>query len=164
MNNITIIMGVSGCGKTTVGKLLASKLGIPFYDADDFHSDINKTKMSNQNPLTDYDRIPWLDSLSNHLKEWQLKDGAVLACSALKEDYRVILASKTKAINWVVLLGDYNTIKLRLDQRQNHFMKASLLQSQFDSLEIPEYGLQLSVKNEPETIANKIIKSFYGQE
>ncbi len=157
-------MGVSGCGKTTVGKLLALKLGVPFYDADDFHSDINKTKMSNQIPLTDNDRLPWLHSLSNHLKDWQLKDGAVLACSALKEDYRVILASKTKAINWVVLLGDFNTIKFRLEQRQNHFMKATLLQSQFDSLEIPNYGLQLSVKNDLEIMVNKIYNTFYSHE
>jgi len=88
---VIILMGVSGCGKTTVGELLAKKLSLPFFDADDFHPVENVKKMQSGMPLNDDDRKPWLDELARQIKKWNRNDGAVLACSALKEKYRQIL-------------------------------------------------------------------------
>lgn len=153
---IIIIMGVSGCGKTSVGISLSKRTNLPFYDADDFHNETNIEKMKNSIPLDDEDRKPWLTSLSSNIKEWESKGGAILACSALKETYRNILSSKTDKINWVYLSGSFNIIKNRLEQRSQHYMKSNLLKSQFDTLEIPNYGLHISI----EAPVNDIVSSI----
>lgn len=155
---LIIVMGVSGCGKSTVGKLLADNLNIDFYDADDFHPNANITKMKNGQALNDTDRKPWLLLLSQKLKEWQQKGGAVLACSALKESYRQLLMSNNlDTIKWVYLKGTIEVISERIGKRENHFMKSELLKSQFETLEIPEYGLHINIKKEPAEIIKQVI-------
>ena len=96
-------MGVSGCGKTTVGKLLASKIGVPFCDGDDFHPESNVIKIKNDVPLNDKDREPWLNTLAMLIKKWSNSNGAILACSALKESYRTQLSKFQGHIDWVFL-------------------------------------------------------------
>ena len=154
---IIIIMGVSGCGKTTIGNLLAEKTGIHFYDADEFHPSENIEKMKNKIPLTDVDRKPWLQTLSKKLKEWNQTGGAILACSALKESYRELLSSEIENPFWVYLSGSFEQINERLESRNNHFMPSSLLKSQFETLEIPTYGLHISIEESPLNITNTII-------
>tara|TARA_B100000508_G_scaffold130236_1_gene117403 strand:- start:437 stop:913 length:477 start_codon:yes stop_codon:yes gene_type:complete len=153
MPKIIIIMGVSGCGKSTVGKLLGNKLGLPFFDGDDFHPEENIQKMSNGIPLSDQDRKPWLLKMHREMEDWE--NGAILACSALKESYRKIL-SKDRNIQWVYLKGKPETILKRMKSR-NHYMKPEMLQSQLDTLEEPSYGLHLSIENLPEILVSEII-------
>lgn len=135
---VTIVMGVSGCGKTTVGKLLGAKLGVPFYDADDFHPESNKQLMKSGIPLTDETRRPWLETLARKIIEWNDTQGAVLACSALKESYRKLLCGNgTSSVTFLFLDGTKEQVAERLQQRTGHFMPASLLDSQFSTLEPP---------------------------
>lgn len=89
-----VIMGVTGCGKSTIGRLLAKRLAIPFFDGDDYHPDANVHKMSSGIPLTDEDRFPWLTILNSEISKWNSNNGAALACSALKEDYRKIISTR----------------------------------------------------------------------
>lgn len=154
-----IIMGVSGSGKTTVGMLLAKKLNLPFYDADDFHPKANIEKMSRGIPLNDRDRLPWLGTLNKAISTW--KNGGVLACSALKESYREQL-SKNHLIEWVYLAGDLETIQKRMEQR-DHFMKPEMLRSQFDDLEPPSYGIHVLIDQSPEAIVDQIIQNSASQ-
>ncbi|MEL6810691.1 MAG: gluconokinase [Bacteroidota bacterium] len=154
MNHLIIVMGVSGCGKTTIGKRLAEELKIPFHDADDYHPTSNVEKMKSGTPLTDADRYPWLKLLATELETWLHTGGAVLACSALKEDYRKILSEKV-SLDWVCLSGDFGTIFERMKTR-DHFMKAEMLQSQFDTLEVPKYGIHVDVNETPEVIVRYI--------
>lgn len=153
-------MGVSGCGKTTVGKLLAENLGMDYYDADDFHPESNIDKMKNEIPLTDEDRLPWLVTLANQMETWEAGGGAILSCSALKEKYRQILALKVKNITWVHLSGSFDLIKSRMESRNKHYMKSYLLQSQFDALEIPNYGIQVAITLSPQEIVNNILSKL----
>ena len=152
-------MGVSGCGKTTVGSLLAQKLDAPFYDADDFHPEENVQKMRSGNSLNDTDREPWLRLLANRIQTWSEKGEAVLACSALKHRYRNLL-DPTRAAFWVYLQGDYDTIVQRLQQRTDHYMPPSLLKSQFDTLEVPENALHLAVTHSPEALVSTIVTQY----
>lgn len=147
-----VIMGVSGCGKTTIGKQLAKQLKLPYYDADDFHPTSNIDKMRQGIPLNDVDRFPWLTQLANNMKTWDELGGAVLSCSALKESYRTVLASESKNVTWIYLKGSYEIIHSRLKQRVGHYMKTDLLQSQFDTLEEPNYGIHVNIENTPEQI------------
>src|SRR5690606_36851773 len=153
---IIIVFGVTGSGKSTVGELLAERLKLPFYDADHFHSVENVQKMSQGIPLTDHERIPWLEDLGQHLRRWSQQDGAVLACSALKEEYRRILAT-VNGIHWVLLEGSKELIRKRLSSRIGHFMNPELLDSQFETLEKPDYGLTVSIDQEPASIVNEIL-------
>jgi len=155
-----VIMGVSGCGKTTIGKQLAEQLGLPFFDADAFHPQANIDKMSQGIPLNDEDRRPWLMQLAQNMQSWEEHGGAVLACSALKESYRTLLASKCKDITWVYLKGSYELIHSRLEERERHYMKSNLLQSQLDTLEEPNYGIHVAIENTPEQIISKIISKL----
>lgn len=156
MKKTYLIMGVSGSGKTTIGKLLAQQLHLPFYDADDFHPEANKLKMASGIPLNDADRIPWLQTLQRAIQTWP--QGAVLACSALKESYRQILSEGNK-LECIFLKGDYETLWKRMEER-THFMKPELLQSQFDILEPPSYGIHISVIDTPEKILSEIISKL----
>lgn len=158
-------MGVSGSGKTTVSEALAKATNIPFYDADDFHPKANIQKMSTGQPLNDKDRQPWLERLADKLQNWKEENGAILACSALKESYRQILHSKVDNINWIYLNGSFDLIYNRMQQRQNHYMKKEMLQSQFDTLEIPNYGLTINISKSVDKMINEITnnsKSDFG--
>lgn len=158
---ILVVMGVTGSGKTTVGKLLANRLSIPFLDADDFHSKENVKKMSDGVPLTDEDRHPWLSSISEALEEKEKAGGAVLACSALKVAYRALLQqSVSSKIIWVHLEGKEELILERLKKRTQHFMPASLLSSQFATLESPIDAHSCSIENSPEDIVEEILKKL----
>lgn len=159
-----VIMGVSGSGKTTIGKGLAKELELPYFDADDFHPASNIEKMKHGIPLTDEDRKPWLNLLANHMKTWDGHGGAVLSCSALKESYRKLLASKSKRINWVYLKGSFELIQSRLEERAGHYMKSGLLQSQFDTLEEPHYGIHINIENTTEEIISNIISKLKTHE
>lgn len=160
MAKVYIIMGVSGSGKSTVGKLLADRRSLQFYDADDFHPKTNIQKMTAGKPLDDSDRWPWLEALAKEIKGWNDKEGAVLACSALKESYRNKL-SEGNAVEWIVLNGSFDLIHRRLQQRSEHFMDAKMLRSQFDDLELPSYGHHISVANSPEEMVASIIASIH---
>ncbi|XP_007425475.1 probable gluconokinase isoform X1 [Python bivittatus] len=152
---LVVVMGVSGSGKSTVGSLLADKLGWKFYDADDCHPEQNRRKMAEGIPLNDQDRIPWLCHLHAILmREHMSGQNAILACSALKKMYRCILEngetncqslnnqqeekkSAPQKILFVHLAGSMDLIASRLGKRKGHFMPPTLLQSQFDTLEPP---------------------------
>ncbi len=153
-------MGVSGCGKTTVGKLLSETTGIPFVDADAFHPKENIQKMTNGVALTDADRKPWLENLNQELIRQSRKQGAILACSALKENYRKILSKDISTIQWIYLKGDFKLIQERMQNRENHFMDVNLLQSQFDTLETPEYGMHLSISDTPTDIITQVLNKI----
>lgn len=158
---IIYIMGVSGSGKTTIGKKLAKKTGFPFFDGDDFHSQANKEKMNQSIPLTDEDRQGWLIAMNNAARAQAKKEGAVFACSALKEKYRAILSSGiTTPLYWVFLRGSFELIKKRMDERKDHFMPASLLSSQFDALEIPTNSIAVDISMDPDQIVETIISQL----
>ena len=155
MNKLIIVAGVSGSGKTTIGMQLSKKLDIPFEDADDYHPQANVEKMQNGSPLNDSDRKPWLQNLEKKLQEWNKDKGVVLACSALKESYREILEQHEDII-WVFLDGSFELLKSRLDNRKGHYFSSKLLQSQLDTLEIPDYGIHVSVNQTIEAIVEEI--------
>lgn len=160
MNNLFVVFGVSGCGKSTIGKQLADHLRIPFYDADDFHPQENIDKMSRGISLDDRDRKGWLNTLSLNMEQWQKTGGAVLACSALKEKYREKLSSRVKHPDWIYLKGSYELIETRLNERSGHYMGSGLLRSQFDALEEPVYGLVIDIEMSPEEIIEQIISTL----
>lgn len=160
MNNLFVVFGVSGCGKSTIGKQLADHLRIPFYDADDFHPQENIDKMSRGISLDDRDRKGWLNTLSLNMEQWQKTGGAVLACSALKEKYREKLSSRVNHPDWIYLKGSYELIETRLNERSGHYMGSGLLRSQFDALEEPVYGLVIDIEMSPEEIIEQIISTL----
>ncbi|MBP0904925.1 NADP-dependent phosphogluconate dehydrogenase [Mariniflexile gromovii] len=155
-------MGVSGCGKSTIGKLLSEKLNIPFFDGDDFHPQSNIDKMSSGMPLNDEDRYGWLVAL-NQLANKQLKNNScIIVCSALKKSYREILSTDIQnQVKWVHLAGSFNQIFERLNNRANHFMSSDLLQSQFDTLESPKEALEINIGLKPEDIVERITKELH---
>jgi gluconokinase len=154
-----IIFGVSGAGKTTIGKLLARELGWEFLEADDFHPVANIQKMRSGRSLTDKDRWPWLDCLRKQIEQLvSAGENVVLACSALKRAYRDRLRVSDE-IKFVFLRGDYALVKKQLLSRRRHFMNPDLLQSQFDDLEEPqtdEHALTVALGRTPEEIVEEI--------
>jgi gluconokinase len=152
-----IVMGVCGSGKSSVGILLAEKMGYSFLDADDFHPQSNVDKMASGQPLNDDDRKPWLMRLNEILKEGnQAGNYAVLACSALKQSYRDLLSDGLVDCCVVYLMGDYDTIYARMTSREDHFMGARMLESQFAALEEPTDALTVSIADELEVIVANI--------
>ena len=146
-------MGVSGCGKTTVGEALAGRLGVPFADADDFHPRANIDKMSRGEPLDDGDRRPWLDAIGRWLGE--RPDGAVASCSALKRTYRDQLRGHADELSFLHLTGDRELLARRQAGRPGHFMPASLLDSQLATLEPlgpDEQGLTVDIDRSVDAI------------
>ena len=154
-------MGVSGSGKSTLGKALAQKLGWEFFDADDFHSVENIAKMSAGIPLTDLDRAPWLEEL-NQLLLSTLMDvrHPVLACSALKENYRTRLLAGVDGMVLIYLKGSYEDVRSRLMAREGHYMKENLLKSQFDTLEEPGDAVVLDVNMPPGKMLDTIFMRY----
>ena len=157
MNQIIFIIGVTGSGKTTVGRLLSEKTGISFFDADNFHTTANIKKMQGGTPLTDDDRAQWLENINRLAREQMKLEGAIIACSALKENYRSILRNGVDKVVWILLEGGYSLIYNRMKKRKGHYMPPELLQSQFDILEVPDYGLHVNVKDTPEKVVETII-------
>ncbi|UCS93878.1 NADP-dependent phosphogluconate dehydrogenase [Echinicola marina] len=157
---IILLMGVSGSGKTTVGKMLSEALKLPFYDADDFHPEENIQKMRAGIPLNDLDRKPWLETLSVKLSDWEKEGGAILACSALKEAYRSILVQYGTLVDWFFLRGQASLIEERMESRQGHYMPTGLLASQLETLEIPRYAQSIDISQTPEKIVKDIMSNL----
>ena len=154
-------MGVTGCGKTTVGKMLARDCAWDFHDADDFHPPENVAKMQRGEALTDEDRWPWLNRLNTFIVENDRKGkNLVLACSALKQSYRDRLASECAALRFVFLDGDIDVIRARLAGRHGHYMNPKLLDSQFAILERPTDALRLDAAGTPTELVQQIRKAL----
>jgi gluconokinase len=156
---VVVLMGVSGSGKTTVGQILAKRLGWPFLDADDFHPAANVEKMRGGTPLTDEDRKPWLDAIKRRIDEaYTRRENVVLACSALKHAYQDYLEREgnPEFVEYVQLTGSEELIAKRLAERKGHFMNPKLLHSQFEALEPPAHSLQVDITPPPEEIAAEI--------
>ncbi|MFN2601411.1 MAG: gluconokinase [Gemmatimonadaceae bacterium] len=137
-HNLYVVMGITGCGKSTVGEMLARKLGVDFIEGDDYHSRENVARMASGIPLTDDDRSDWLCALANRIRV--AKDagaGVVLACSALRRSYRDVLRSAAPHVQFIFLKGSRSLIAKRIATRQDHFMPPSLIESQLTTLEEP---------------------------
>ena len=155
-------MGVSGSGKTTIGQLLAKDLGWPFYEGDDFHPPRNVAKMRNGVPLSDADRVPWLQAMHSLVQDLITKSQrAVITCSALKQAYREWFTDNHPHVSLVYLRGTYALIQQRLRSRTMHFMKADLLASQFSALEEPRDIPFVDVAQAPEVIVEQIKRMLH---
>ena len=154
-----IVMGVTGCGKTTIGSKLARSLGVLFLDADDIHPEANLKKMSSGTPLDDSDRIPWLEILREELRS---NRGCVLACSALKQNYRSMLEDTDRDTVFIMLDISKEAARCRLRSRANHFMPETLIDSQFDSLERPTEALVVDAEAPVNSVLDVILRKISG--
>lgn len=162
MKPLLVVMGVTGAGKSTVGTLIAERLGLEFHDADAFHPPANIAKMSSGQPLTDADRWPWLDAIGAHLAAHRA-EGCVVTCSALKRAYRDRLREAAPGLRFIHLHGDMALVAARQAARQGHFMPPSLVASQFATLEPPaaeERVIVLDVAATPEQLAQAAIAAI----
>ncbi len=159
-----VVMGVSGCGKTTVGSLLGERLGVPFFDGDDFHPASNKAKMAGGVPLNDDDRAPWLAEIGAALANPPSgADSCIIACSALKRTYRDLLRSFTPDMVFIHLAGDAATIADRLGSRVHEYMPGSLLASQLatlEPLESDEAHIAVDIVADPASLADRIVQDL----
>lgn len=160
MGTAIVVMGVSGSGKSTVGAALAQRLRVPFADADDFHPAANIAKMSAGHPLNDEDRLPWLDSIGRWLADHP--EGGVMSCSALKRSYRDLLRGHRPDVEFLHLAGTPEVIGRRQASRPGHFMPASLLASQFETLEplsVAEHGVTIDVDQDIDSIVQEYVST-----
>ncbi|MEV5959302.1 gluconokinase [Streptomyces sp. NPDC051987] len=160
--HVVAVMGVAGTGKTTIGPLLAARLGVPYAEGDDFHPPANIAKMSAGHPLEDADRWPWLDTIGAwaHGREGL---GGVVSCSALKRAYRDRLRASAPDLVFVHLTGDRQLIGDRMSHRQGHFMPTALLDSQFATLqplEADEAGVAVDIAGDPEEITARAVRAL----
>lgn len=157
---VLVVMGVSGSGKTTIGRALAGRTGWTFHDADDYHGADNLAKMRAGVPLTDHDRIPWLETMRREVVEPSLATGkpSILACSALKAAYLERLGASDTRVRVVCLVGDRGLIHGRMEQRGGHFMGAGMLESQLRTLEVPDDAVVVDVTDPPQVIVDDIIR------
>ena len=164
---ILVLMGVSGAGKTTIGKLLAERTGLVFADADDYHTAASKEKMAAGHPLTDEDRAPWLITLNKVVATdgTRMRRGGILACSALEEKYRVVLGEGIPAsrIHFILLDGSPELIAKRLAARHHEFMNASLLASQLATLERPVNAIRVVNDRPPDEVVEEILERITGE-
>jgi carbohydrate kinase (thermoresistant glucokinase family) len=161
MATAIILMGVSGCGKTSVGKGLSETLDWPFYDGDDFHPQANIDKMAQGIPLNDDDRQPWLERL--HALTVECLDqnrSLIVASSALKAKYRQTLRGDRESVKFVHLVGTLDLIFARMQQRSEHYMKAEMLRSQFADLELPKHALTVRIDKPVSEIVAEIIENL----
>lgn len=159
-HKIYYIMGVSGSVKTTIGEMLSERLHIPFYDSDLFHPKENIEKMSAGIPLNDEDRKPWLQAIHEFVHKSLPSGSLIIATSALKQSYRDLLIGDLDPdqVQWIFLHGSFELLYERIANRKGHFMPESLLQSQFDTLEIPRAGvISIDVAHTPEEIIDEIM-------
>jgi gluconokinase len=160
---IVVVMGVTGVGKTTIGSAVAQHFAWAFEDADAYHSAANIEKMSHGIPLTDADRIPWLEAMHQMLAGYvEAGHSVVLACSALKDEYRDILG-KELSITWIYLKGSFDVIRQRIEHRHGHFAKEDLLKSQFEALEEPSGALIVDADRTPDEILKDICSRITPQ-
>jgi gluconokinase len=158
---LLLLMGVTASGKTTVGHLLADKLGWPFYDGDDFHPPANVEKMSRGVPLTDEDRAPWLARLHQLLADAEARgESVIVASSALKEAYRRVLSDGLRSLRVVYLKGDPATLQARLDHRVGHFMPRTMLPSQMAALEEPADAIVVNAGLPPDVLTQQILAAL----
>ena len=155
---IYIITGVSGCGKTTIGSLLAKRLDIEYYDADNYHPESNIRKMASGTALTDEDRGPWLKAIHDDMVRWhRMGADVVLGCSALKREYRLALAKDIQDVQWIQLSGPLDVIATRIESRSDHFFDDSLLKDQLDTIEFQPQGWHFDITSPPDVIVDRIL-------
>ena len=161
---IIVVMGVSGSGKTTVAAMLAAALGVDFLEGDDLHPRSNVEKMKSGTPLTDADRLPWLQTIARKIDEWRAEGkGGVVTCSALKRAYRDILIDKRPEVRLVYLKGSHQLIHDRMAARRGHFMPVGLLDSQFAVLQEPgpdERPIAVDIGGTPAEIVAEVIRQL----
>lgn len=159
-----IVMGVSGSGKSTIATDLAQRLGWPMIEGDDLHPPANIDKMSHGIPLTDADRKPWLETIAAHIDEWR-RGGVrgVVTCSSLKRAYRDILRAGHGDVRFVYLNGSYELLFDRMQHRKRHFMPPALLQSQFDTLEVPgpDEAIAVSIDQPEAAVVDDVMKELH---
>jgi gluconokinase len=158
---VLVVMGVSGCGKSTVAELLAQQLGWPFMEGDSLHPAANIEKMESGQPLTDEDRWPWLRRIATWVEErLDAQESGIVTCSALKRSYREVLDRRGEGVVFVYLAGERATLEERMRARTGHFMPLSMLESQLETLEEPqpdEPSIRVPIEQSPEEIADEVL-------
>ena len=161
-----VVIGVAGTGKSTIACALAAAKHWQYIDADDFHSAANQAKIAHNQPLTDADRLPWLQTLHIQIRHWlDTNQTTVLACSALKRSYRDLLSDNDPAVKFVYLKGSYDLIATRLRSRADHFAQEGILKSQFDTLEPPsaDEAIQIDINQDESEIIRAINTALLGE-
>ena len=162
-----VVMGVAGCGKSTIAERVAERLRWPFIEGDELHPAANVEKMSRGIPLDDADRMPWLEAVAKTIRDWRSENRpGVIACSALRRAYREVIVGGHDDVCFVYLRGVRDLIAWRLAKRRGHFMPVHLLDSQFATLEEPmvppERAIELDVSGSPEELTRAVLEAVAG--